>query len=316
MMSLYMKLIANSILSIFALATVAFAEDPRAAMRMETAQDSVVAETFSDIKSTLGLVPDFFKVYPQQALPGAWQAFKAVQLNPHSAIPSKYKELIGLAVSSQIPCHYCVFFHSEAARGNGASDSELQEAVALAGVERQWSTIINGAGTDREEFRSWADNFFERVADNESKINFNAKPAANAEEAYADMRQTFGDLPPFVEAFPKAGIAGAWTELKMLSFNPNTAVPVKYKDLISLAVSAQIPCEHCVYFDTKSARADGASEDEINEAIAMASMSRHWSTVLNGVQTDEAQFKKQMKQVFAYAQKSAKEAAAQNQAKS
>ena len=311
-----MKLIRNSILALFAFTTIALAEDPRAAMRIESAQDTIVAETFNDIKSTLGIVPDFFKAYPQQALPGAWQAFKAVQLNPHSAIPGKYKELIGLAVSSQIPCHYCVFFHSEAAKLNGAAQVDMQEAVALASVERQWSTVINGAGTDFEEFKTWSDNFFERVANKEVELNFDPKPNATADQAYAEMTNAFGELPPFVKSFPKEGIAGAWSDLKMLSFNPNTSIPLKYKDLISLAVSAQIPCQHCVYFDTQAARADGASEAEINEAVAMASMSRHWSTVLNGAQTDEAQFKKQMKQVFAYAEKAAKESSAEVKAKS
>jgi alkylhydroperoxidase/carboxymuconolactone decarboxylase family protein YurZ len=66
----------------------------------------------ADIKSTLGFVPGFMAAFPEEGLPGAWDEFKSVQLNPHSAIPPKYKELIGLGVAAQVPCEYCVYFHT------------------------------------------------------------------------------------------------------------------------------------------------------------------------------------------------------------
>ena len=75
-------------------------------------------------------------------------------------------------------------------------------------------------------------------------------------------------------------------------------------------MSAQIPCSRCVYWDTEAAKVDGASQEEINEAITMAAISRHWSTVLNGMQTDDVKFKREMSEVFATLKKrSAKPAA-------
>ena len=38
----------------------------------------------------------------------------------------------------------------------------------------------------------------------------------------------------------------------------------------------------------------GASEEEIEEAVAISALTRHWSTVFNGMQVDLDQFKKEM----------------------
>jgi alkylhydroperoxidase/carboxymuconolactone decarboxylase family protein YurZ len=38
----------------------------------------------------------------------------------------------------------------------------------------------------------------------------------------------------------------------------------------------------------------GASDEEIGEAVAMAGLTRNWSTLFNGLQVDFAQFKKDL----------------------
>jgi AhpD family alkylhydroperoxidase len=73
------------------------------------------------------------------------------------------KELIGLAVAAQVPCAYCVYFHTRAARLNGATEDEIREAVGMAAVTRHWSTVLNGSGQDLAEFRREADAIFARV---------------------------------------------------------------------------------------------------------------------------------------------------------
>lgn len=121
-----------------------------------------------------------------------------------------------------------------------------------------------------------------------------AAPAADdaaAEAALAEIEATFGTVPGFVKQFPKSAIAGAWAELRDLELSDQTALPPKVKALISLAVAAQIPCDYCIWADTNSARAAGATDEEIAEAVAMAALTRHWSTVFNGLQVDLDQFK-------------------------
>jgi AhpD family alkylhydroperoxidase len=115
------------------------------------AQDA--GSTYQDIQNTLGMVPGFFKLFPEEGIAGAWAEFKSVQLNPKSALSGKEKELIGLAVAAQIPCSYCIYFHTAAAKANGATDAEIREAVAMAAITRHWSTVLNGMQADPAAFR-------------------------------------------------------------------------------------------------------------------------------------------------------------------
>src|SRR5688572_156434 len=105
------------------------------------------------------------------------------------------------------------------------------------------------------------------------------------EEAIADIEATVGFVPTFMKEMPKAGFAGAWLQLKELQFSGDTALSAKVKALIELAVVSQIPCEYCIWADTEAARASGATEEEIAEAVAVAATGRFWSTMLNGRQT-------------------------------
>ncbi|HEY8101804.1 MAG TPA: carboxymuconolactone decarboxylase family protein [Burkholderiaceae bacterium] len=124
--------------------------------------------------------------------------------------------------------------------------------------------------------------------------NAQASASASASATYQDIESTLGIVPGFFKAFPEAGIAGAWTEFKTLQVSDQTYLTPKVKQLIGLAVSAQVPCAYCVYFHTSVAKAYGATDDEIKEAVAMAAISRHWSTVLNGMAIDLPTFKREV----------------------
>lgn len=122
-----------------------------------------------------------------------------------------------------------------------------------------------------------------------------ATPAlADAEATYADIQQNFGGVPGFAKQVPKSAIPGLWQLTKELELSDKTALPPKTKALISLAVAAQIPCTYCVWADTKTAKQLGATDEEIGEAIAMAGLTRNWSTMFNGLQVDFDQFKADM----------------------
>jgi AhpD family alkylhydroperoxidase len=125
--------------------------------RSALAQDASAQATYRDIEQTLGSVPTFFKTFPEAGIAGAWAEFKSVQLNPGTALNGKTKELIGLAIAAQIPCHYCVYFHTAAARANGATDAEIRDAVAIAAITRHWSTVLNGMQVDFDGFKRETD---------------------------------------------------------------------------------------------------------------------------------------------------------------
>jgi AhpD family alkylhydroperoxidase len=124
-----------------------------------------------------------------------------------------------------------------------------------------------------------------------------ASASARADDydaALKDIQATMGGVPSFVKQFPKAGLPGAWAEVKAIELSDKTALTPKEKSLISLAVAAQIPCSYCIWSDTENARHAGATDEEIQEAVAMAALTRHWSTIFNGMQVDLDQFKKEM----------------------
>ncbi|RUX46416.1 carboxymuconolactone decarboxylase family protein, partial [Mesorhizobium sp. M4A.F.Ca.ET.050.02.1.1] len=105
--------------------------------------------------------------------------------------------------------------------------------------------------------------------------------ADDYDAAIKDIQSTMGGVPSFVKQFPKAGLPGAWAEVKAIELSDKTALPPKVKSLISLAVAAQIPCNYCIWSDTQDAKRAGATDEEIQEAVAMAAITRHWSTIFN-----------------------------------
>lgn len=105
-----------------------------------------------DIEETLGLVPEFLETIPDYLLPTEWASFKSLQLSDQTAIPNKYKELIGLAVSGATRCRYCVYFHTEAARLFGATEDEIVETALISKNTMGWSTYLNTLAFDYDKF--------------------------------------------------------------------------------------------------------------------------------------------------------------------
>jgi AhpD family alkylhydroperoxidase len=109
------------------------------------------AEVEADMRQTLGLVPSFFEGVPDYLIDSEWASFKNLQL-AETAIPNKYKELIGLGVSGATRCRYCAYFHAEAARLFGATDEEIHEASLMAKATMGWSTYLNAIQVDYDAF--------------------------------------------------------------------------------------------------------------------------------------------------------------------
>ncbi|MEN8124678.1 MAG: carboxymuconolactone decarboxylase family protein [Bacteroidota bacterium] len=134
-----------------------------------SAQDTKAYEKAkSEIIEQFGAIPPHFDAYPKNALAGAWENFKQIN-GPESKIPPKYKELIQLAVASQIPCDYCVFYHTESAKAFGATNEEIKEAVAHGAQTRQWSMILQGAQIDFEKFKVGMDEMMKYMSEKSKK---------------------------------------------------------------------------------------------------------------------------------------------------
>jgi AhpD family alkylhydroperoxidase len=118
---------------------------------------SMTADTRTEIRGMLGLVPGFFDNLPDPLLDSEWESFKGIELSDQTAIPNKYKELIGIAVSGATRCRYCVYFHTEAARLFGATDEEINEAALMAMHTMGWSTYLNASQYDYNRFTDEVD---------------------------------------------------------------------------------------------------------------------------------------------------------------
>ncbi len=107
---------------------------------------------YKEIKELFGNVPSMFKELPDSSLALEWHLFKKVQFDK-GPIPNKYRELIGLAISAITKCKYCIFFHTELAKLNGATKQEIEDAIHFAKSSAGWSTYVSGLQIDFNKFK-------------------------------------------------------------------------------------------------------------------------------------------------------------------
>ena len=99
---------------------------------------------------------------PPNAMEAIMKALGAMQ-SEGAALDPKTRELIALGVAAQIPCEYCTHAHTARLQKMGASDAEIREAIAMAGMIRMFSTVLNGSNYDFDKF---TEEFDSRLAAN------------------------------------------------------------------------------------------------------------------------------------------------------
>ncbi len=110
----------------------------------------------------------------------------------------------------------------------------------------------------------------------------------------------FSDEPPrfYKDTYPDHALPKV-LEADATLMGDEAKLDAKTRELIALGVAAQVPCAYCIYFHNKAARAKGATDAEIREAVATAAHVRHWSTVLNGMAYDFDAFKTEVDEMLA-----------------
>jgi AhpD family alkylhydroperoxidase len=272
------------------------------AARAETTPSPAAEAARADVQKNLGFVPGFIKALPDNVVPGAWAELKGLEASPDTALPCFLKEILGVAVSAQMPSAPMVYGYTQLAKASGATPAQIADGVAVAAITRHWSTFMNGIQLDEPKFRTELGHF---IADIKKAMASGATPPAptpikvvDAKSATADIRQNMmGAVPEFLARFPAPGLAGAWLEERDVELSETTALSGKHKSLVGLAVAAQIPCRYCIIADTEFAKLAGATDAEIAEAVALGGMTRHWGTLLTGLALDEAAYKKDMDRI-------------------
>lgn len=106
-------------------------------------------------------IPTFIQeTFPEQGVEAAWDSYQSVFLDPEAALDSKTKELVALAVAAQVPCTYCVDYHTRAAKAHGATAADIRETLAAAALVRKWSTMLNGSQYSEAQWQDEVDAMF------------------------------------------------------------------------------------------------------------------------------------------------------------
>ena len=82
----------------------------------------------------------------RELAPEAYRAFLEFDQKAFKdgAIPTKYKELMALAIGLTTQCPYCLLIHKDAAAKAGATPEEISETVFIAAALRAGAAVTHG----------------------------------------------------------------------------------------------------------------------------------------------------------------------------
>ena len=125
---------------------------------------------------------------------------------------------------------------------------------------------------------------------------------AKYEDTIRDIEKTLGIVPGFMKALPKDVLIQEWPLFKTYNFT-ETQIPAKYRELMGLAVAANIKCPYCQLFHKGAAQMNGATEKEFAETVFLASYTARWSSIIHAQDYDYQKFKEEFQQIGEYLQK-------------
>jgi AhpD family alkylhydroperoxidase len=118
-------------------------------------------------------------------------------------------------------------------------------------------------------------------------------------EVEKEMKETLGLVPSFFDRFPEETLDYEWTlfvrfELADPIRTEGVFIPVKYRQLMGVALHSETKCHYCTLFHTEVAKLFGASNEEIQEAVHYAKHSLGLSAYLNGIRQDFDEFSEEL----------------------
>jgi|APSaa5957512622_1039677.scaffolds.fasta_scaffold292641_1 AhpD family alkylhydroperoxidase len=124
------------------------------------------------------------------------------------------------------------------------------------------------------------------------------------QETYADIKEALGIVPGFFDSMPEDSLASEWALFRRYVLDEVGAIPPKYRELIGIGAAAAKSCWYCANFHTGVATLNGATEEEIQEAVHLAKFGAGWSAYLSGISYDHDRFLKELGEVGAYVRSS------------
>lgn len=125
-------------------------------------------ETADEITEYLGVVPSWIEALPEPAADHSWRIVRDLQLE-ETELTRREKALVGVGAAAAIQCPYCIHFHREEAKLEEVTDEELEEAFAISGDVRYFSTVLHGVEMDSEEFESETESIVEHINEQQAQ---------------------------------------------------------------------------------------------------------------------------------------------------
>jgi len=158
------------------------------------------------------------------------------------ALTKKDKEIIAVAVAHVTQCPYCIDTHTKNAKKEGASLEELVEAVYVTTAVEAGGAVTHSTNMHNALADDTDDTLYERS--NLKNLNQLGKHAKDGFQGYSGFNQ----------AAMQEGELGK-----------------KFKEIIAVAIGHATLCPYCIDVHTENADKEGATREELSEAVLVAS---------------------------------------------
>ena len=119
------------------------------------------------------------------------------------------------------------------------------------------------------------------------------------EDALKDIEKTFGFVPGFMKGLPKDVLTHDWPLMKKYTLG-ESKIPAKHRELLGLAVAANIKCPYCQLFHKSVAQMYGATPEEFAEIAFLASYTSRWSSMIHAQHYPYETFEKETQRIGEY----------------
>ncbi|GAB3029877.1 carboxymuconolactone decarboxylase family protein [Natronobiforma cellulositropha] len=115
-------------------------------------------------------------------------------------------------------------------------------------------------------------------------------------ETVEEAEETFGILPAPLNSIGEEDVVREWPTFETYTVG-ETEIPPKYRELIGLAVAANIKCPYCAAFHREAAKLHGATAAELEETYVLASFTARYSAMLHAMSYDQERFEHELERI-------------------
>lgn len=118
-------------------------------------------------------------------------------------------------------------------------------------------------------------------------------------QARQEMEESLGRVPSWMEVVAEPASDHSWGLFRDLTFGETELTP-REKALVGVGAAAVTKCPYCSHFHKEEARLAEVTDDELEEAVSLASSTQYFSTILHGNEVDLDEFVDETAEIVAY----------------